>query len=68
MIIFLKYAKKASEQLTVLKRIGIFFFNHRKLTNLKSFIVSYFNYCPLSWQFCSQAGDQKKWGKYKKEP
>ena len=39
--------RKAS-QLAVLKRIGRFLTKHGKLTIFKSFIMSNFNYCPLT--------------------
>ena len=46
--------KKASQQLAVLKRIGRFLTKHGKLTICKSFIMSNFNYYPLTWHFCNQ--------------
>ena len=54
-----KICKKASQQLAVLKRIGGFLTKQGKLTIFKSFIVSSFNYCPLTWHFCSQASTHK---------
>ena len=51
--------KKASQQLAVLKRIGRFLTKQGKLTIFKSFITSSFNYCPLTWHFCSQASTHK---------
>ena len=48
--------RKASQQLTVLRRIGSFL---SKLTIFKSFIMSNFNYCPLTLHFCSQASTNK---------
>ena len=51
--------KKASQQLEVLKRIGRFLTKHGKLTFSKSFIMSNFNFCPLTWYFCSQASTNK---------
>ena len=51
--------RKASQQLAVLKRIGRFLTKHGKLTIFKSFIMSNFNYCPLTWHFCSEASTNK---------
>ena len=51
--------RKASQQLAVLKRKGRFLTKHGKLTIFKSFIMSNFNYCPLTWHFCSQANTNK---------
>ena len=50
--------RKASQQLSVLKRIGFFWFfltKLNKLTIFHSFILSNFNFCPLAWHFCSKA-------------
>ena len=51
--------KKASQQLAVLKRIGRFLTKQGKLIIFKSFILSNFNYGPLTWHFCSQASTHK---------
>ena len=51
--------KKASQQLAVLKRIGRFLTKQGKLTIFKSFIMSNFNYCPLTWHLCSQSSTHK---------
>jgi hypothetical protein len=47
--------KKASRQLNVLKRLGKYLNKLDKLTIYHSFILSNFNFCPLSWHFCSEA-------------
>ena len=44
---------RASKQLAVLKRIGLFLTKQGKLTIDDYFIVSNINYCPLAWNFCS---------------
>ena len=59
--------QKASQQLAVLKRIGKFLTKHGKMTIYKSFIMSNFNYYPLTWHFCNQAGINKM-EKIKKGP
>ena len=46
--------KKASQQLAVLKRIGRFLTKQGKLTIFKSFIMSNFNYCSLTWHFVAK--------------
>ena len=46
--------KKASQQLNVLKRIGLHLNRLSKLTIYYSFILSNFNYCPLVWHFCGE--------------
>jgi hypothetical protein len=53
--------RKASQQLSVLKRIGCFFFLSKlnKLAIFHSFILSNFNVCPLAWHFCSNANTIK---------
>jgi hypothetical protein len=51
--------KKESRQLNVLKRLGKYLNNLGKLTIYHSFILSNFNFCPLSWHFCSEANTNK---------
>ena len=46
--------KKASQQQAVLKRLGIYFTKHGKMTIFKSAIKSNYNYCPAAWHFCAQ--------------
>ena len=51
---------KASQQLSVLKRIDCFFLSKlNKLTICHSFILSNFNCCPLAWHFWSKANTIK---------
>ena len=51
--------KKASKQLNCLKRIGKYLTRLGKLTVYHSFILSNFNYCPLTWHFCSETNTNK---------
>ena len=51
--------KKASKQLNVLKRIGKHLCKLGKLNIYHSFILSNFNYCPLTWHFCGEANTKK---------
>ena len=51
--------KKASKQLKVLKRIGKHLCKLGKLKIYHSFILSNFNYCPLTWHFCGEANTKK---------
>jgi len=46
--------KKVSRQLNVLKRIWKYLCKLGKLNIYYSFILSNFNYCPLTWHFCSE--------------
>ena len=43
--------KKASRQLNVLKRVGKYLNRLGNLTIHHSFIISNFNYCPVTWHF-----------------
>ena len=51
--------KKAARHLAVLKRLGHILIRQRKLAIFKSFLTSNFNYCPLTWHFCSQSSATK---------
>ena len=51
--------KKASRQLNVLKRIGRYLNKLGRLTIYYSFILSNFNYCPITWHFCSEKNTKK---------
>ena len=58
-LIYQTFVKKASRQLNVLKRLGKYLNKLGKLTIYHSFILSNFNFCPLSWHFCSEANTNK---------
>ena len=51
--------KKASRQLNVLNRIGGHLCKLGKLNVNYSFIMSSFNYCPLTWHFCGEKNTKK---------
>ena len=51
--------KKAGQQINVLKRIGKNLCRLSRLTIFHSFILSNFNFCPLSWHFCSKGNTEK---------
>ena len=51
--------KKASRQLNVLKIIGGNLCKLGKLNVYYSFIMSHFNYCPLTWHFCGEKNTKK---------
>ena len=51
--------KKASKQLNVLKRIGKYLCKLGKLNVYYSFVLSDFNYCPLTWHFCGEVNTKK---------
>ena len=43
----------------MLKRLGNYLNKLGNLTIYHSFILSNFNFCPLSWHFCSEANTNK---------
>ena len=51
--------RKASKQLNVLKRFGKYLNKLGRLTIYYSFIMSNFNYCPLTWHFTNEANTKK---------
>lgn len=51
--------RKASNQLNVLKRIGGYLCKLGRLNIYYSFIMSNFNYCPLTWHFCGEVNTRK---------
>ena len=59
--------KKAGQQLNVLRRIGKNLCKLSRMTIFHTFILSNFNFCPLSWHFCSKTNTNKIEKKSKKE-
>ena len=51
--------KRASKQINVLKRTGKNLCRLGKLNIYHSFILSNFNYCPLTWHFCGEVNTKK---------
>ena len=51
--------KKAAQQLNILKRIGKNLSKLNRLTICYTCILSNFNFCPLSWHFCSEGNTKK---------
>ena len=51
--------KKASKQLNVINRIGKYLCKLGKLNVYHSFVLSNYNYCPLTWHFCGEVNTQK---------
>ena len=51
--------RKAAQQINILKRLGKHLTKLNKLTIFHTFIVSNFNYCPLSWHFCTEHNTTK---------
>ena len=45
---------RASRQINSFKRIAKYLNVERRLTVLKSFILSHFSYCPVTWIFCGK--------------
>ena len=50
---------KATQQLNVLKRLGRNLCHLSKITIFYTFILSNFNFCPLSWHFCSKRNTER---------
>ena len=61
------FKKKASQQLNILKRIGKYLNRLGRLTIYYSFILSNFNYCPVTWTFSSEKHTKIKLKKSRKE-
>jgi len=51
--------RKASRQLNVMKRLGKYLNKLGRLTMYHSFVMSNFNYCPLTWHFTSETNTKK---------
>jgi hypothetical protein len=51
--------KKAVQQLNILKRMGKNLSKLNQLTIFHTFVTSNFNFCPLSWHFCSETNTKK---------
>ena len=50
---------RQARQINVLLRLSNVLNPETKILIYKSFIYSYFNYCPLAWHFCSKASTEK---------
>jgi hypothetical protein len=60
--------KKASRQLNILKRIGKYLNRLGRLTAYYSFILSNFNYCPVTWHYSgADPGFQARGGAHLKK-
>ena len=51
--------RRASAQINALKRVSKFLNVSSRLSIYKSFILSNFNYCPLTWMFCGKKNSEK---------
>ena len=51
--------RKAAQQVNILKRIGSHLNKFIRLTIFHSFILSNFNFCTISWHFCSENNTKK---------
>jgi hypothetical protein len=47
------------QQLNILKRIGKNLSKLNRFTIFHTFVLSNFNFCPLSWHFCSETNTKK---------
>ena len=59
--------RKASQQLNILKRLGLYLDRLSKITIFHTFILSNFNLCPLAWHFCTERKLKKKMKKCRNE-
>ena len=51
--------RKAAQQVNIMKRLGRHLNKLNRLSIFHSFVLSNFNFCPLSWHFCSEANTKK---------
>ena len=51
--------RKASNQLNAISRIQNYLGKKEKKILINSFVYSNFNYCPLTWHFCSKSSQKK---------
>ena len=51
--------KKAAQQVNIMKRLGSHLNRLNRLSIFHSFVLSNFNFCPLSWHFCSETNTKK---------
>ena len=51
--------RKAAQQINIMKRLGKHLNRLNRLTIFHSFMLSNFNFCPLSWHFCSEGNTKK---------
>ena len=53
------YAKKAAQQLNVMRRIGHNLSLLNRLTIFYTYVLSSFNFCPLAWHICTESSTIK---------
>jgi hypothetical protein len=53
------FCRKAAQQINIMKRIGKHLNKLNRLSIFHSFILSNFNFCPLTWHFCTEANTRK---------
>ena len=51
--------RMAAQQINIMKRLGKHLNRLNRLTIFHSFMLSNFNFCPLSWHFCSEGNTKK---------
>ena len=49
-----KVCKQASNKLHALARISKFLTDQQRIILMKSFVISQFNYCPITWMYCQR--------------
>ena len=53
------FCKEAGKKVNALARIASYLNKSKRILLIKTFILSYFNYCPLIWMFWSRKSDSR---------
>ena len=53
------FCKEAGKKVNALARIASYMDKAKRILLMKTFILSYFNYCPLIWMFCSRKSNNR---------
>ena len=53
------FCKDAGKKVNTLARIASYMDKSKQILLMKTFILTYFNYCPLIWMFCSRKSDSR---------
>ncbi len=53
------FCSAAGKKVNALARVAYYMDETKRILLMKTFIVSYFNYCPLIWMFCSRKSNNR---------
>ena len=53
------FRKEAGKKVNALARIASYMVESKRILLMKTFMLSYFNYCPLIWMFCSRKSNSR---------